>query len=144
MHSTSATWAGVLSPSEAPDWATYRALCDAGDVLSRWLVERTVELLEDAGEGVLAARVGAVIEGPVLARPVDHRGGVEADFFQARLAYADVCAVAMRVAALATNPSVRLRTGRGLGGLPEAWAEYRDWIDGTHPRSPSTNAEGGQ
>ena len=133
-----------MSPSELPGWSTYRARCDAGDVLSRWLVERTVELLEDVGDGVLAARVSVVLEEAVLTRPVDHRGGAEADFFQARLAYADVCAVATRLAALATDPSVRLRTGRGLGGLPEAWAEYRDWIDGTHPRSPSKNAEGGQ
>jgi len=133
-----------LSPSEAPTWDAYKALCDEGDVLSRWLVERTAELLTDAGEADLAERVRSVSEAPALARPVDHRGGAEADFFRACMTRIDVASVAARIAALAADGSVRLRCGRGLGGLPEAWAEYRDWLDGTHPRSPHRNASGGQ
>ena len=107
-------------------------------------VERTSELLEDAGEGEYSRGARRrVIEGPVLARPLTIEA-VQRRILPGLPAYADVASVAMRVAALATNPSVRLRTGPWLGVCPRPGGGRRDWIDGTHPRSPSTNAEGGQ
>ena len=119
------------------DWTTYRALCDRGDVVSRWLLEHTVLLLEGAGEAELARRLRAVPESvPPLPRPADHRGGPEADFFAADLDAGTVAAVAAVVRRLAAEPERRLPGGRGLGGMSEAWGEYAAWLDGTHPRSP--------
>ncbi|HSG88565.1 MAG TPA: hypothetical protein VLA56_05090 [Pseudomonadales bacterium] len=117
------------------DWQRYRELCDEGDVLSRWLLEHTAELLRAAGDAELAARVLAITATPALERPEDHRGGPATDFFRAGLAAAEVATVVEHVQRAAAV-GVRLASGRGLGGVPEAWAEYLAWLDGSHPRSP--------
>jgi hypothetical protein len=122
--------------SESEDWVRYRALCDRGDVLSRWLVEQTAGLLEADGDDGLARRVRRIAAGTPLPRPADHLGGAATEFFEARLALAEVRAVAAAVRAAAAEPGRRLPGGRGLGGVTEAWQEYADWLDGTHPRSP--------
>lgn len=119
------------------DWSDYRAACDRGDVLSRWLLVNSAELLETAGHGALAARLRAIPEAlPALPRPVDHRGGREADFFEVRLELAVAREIHARILACAADPERRLANGRGLGGMAEAWAEFVAWLDGSHPRSP--------
>lgn len=119
------------------DWERYRACCDRGDVLSRWLLQHSAELLEDAGAGVLAARLRSIPERvPPVPRPADHRGGQEADFFEVSLDLATACEIRDQVAAQARDPERRLANGRGLGGMVEAWAELVGWLDGSHPRSP--------
>ena len=124
------------------DWVRYRALCDRGDVLSRWLVEQTAGLLDGLGAATLGDAVRAVLRGAPLPRPADHRGGVEAEFFEARLPLPTVRSVTAAVREAAADPDRRLPNGRGLGGVVEAWQEYQDWLDGTHPRSPSRDRAG--
>lgn len=120
------------------DWDTYRSTCDRGDVLSRWLLVHSAELLENAGCAELAARLRTIPEEvAVLPRPPEHLGGQEADFFVVSLEPSTVREIAAQLAELASDPDRRLASGRGLGGMAEAWAEFRDWLDGTHPRSPA-------
>jgi hypothetical protein len=118
------------------DWSRYKARCDAGDVVSRWLLEQTAALLDDVGDGALAAPLRSALAGAVLEKPADHRGGPETDMIELDLDAAAARRIADRVAGLAADPTLRLPGGRGLGGLPEAWGECADWLDGSHPRSP--------
>lgn len=107
-------------------WADYRARCDSGDVVSRWLLEQTAALLDDCGEPALAAQLRGVLTGPALDKPADHRGGPETDFFVLDIDAPTVRSIAQCVTALAGDPGRRLAGGRGLGGLPEAWGECAD------------------
>lgn len=119
------------------EWTEYKAACDRGDVLSRWLLLNTAELLEGVGRRALAAQLRAVpARAAALPRPADHRGSAEADFFVVTLELAVVREIHDRIAQLATDPKQRLATGRGLGGMVEAWGEFVAWLDGSHPRSP--------
>ncbi|MEE4359960.1 MAG: hypothetical protein V2I63_00400 [Pseudomonadales bacterium] len=113
------------------DWGTYRRLCDRGDVLSRHLLDATAGRLREAGECELADRLSALTAAAPIARPADHRGGPEADFFQVALGPQD----ARRVLAIVGAP----RSPAANGGTPHAhrvvWQEYVDWIEGRHPRA---------
>lgn len=118
------------------DWETYRARCDEGDVLSRWLLEQTAALLHEEGEASLAAPLEAALGSAPVPRPADHRGGSATDFFPVPLAADEAMRIRDLVQALARQPQRRLPGGRGFGGVGEAWAECAAWLDGSHPRSP--------
>jgi hypothetical protein len=108
------------------DWDRYKALCDRPDVLSRWLLEQTLELVDDAA---LAGRLRRALAGAPVPRPPDHRGGPELDMLEPRLELADVEAVHRAVtAAAAAGRTTSATRGRGLGGFIEAWDEYRRWL----------------
>ncbi|MBX3705190.1 MAG: hypothetical protein KF911_01060 [Pseudomonadales bacterium] len=100
------------------DWPTYRQLCDRPEVLSRWLVEATLEVLGDEGP-VDALRT--VLAGVPLAKPDGFRGPPAADMFVTDLARADVlvivAAIEQRIAAGAAD-LVR------PAGMLAAWREY--------------------
>jgi hypothetical protein len=110
------------------DWDLYKALCDRPDVVSRWLLEQTLELVDDAD---LAVRLTLALNGTSLPRPQDHRGPRELDMLQPALTLADVetlrDVVGRAVAAGRTTTGTRTR---GLGGFVEAWDEYRRWLNG--------------
>lgn len=118
------------------DWDRYRELCDRGDVLSRWLLERTADLLRRDGEDALADWLEAHLEPAPLAKPEDHLGGPDTDFFRMTPDLARARRITDHVARAAADPSRRLADGHGFGGVTEAWEEFRDWLDGSHPRSP--------
>lgn len=122
------------------DWTTYRALCDRGDVLSRFLLEHTARLLEEAGEGALGARLAAHLEHEALPRPPGHKAGAEADFFRVRLAVEHAERVLGAVDARLAVPGHPL-AGRRTAFVA-AWREYRDWITGVHPRSDARAGRG--
>lgn len=119
------------------DWTRYRELCDRGDVLSRWLLLRTAGILHRAQEAGLAARLRAVTEGASIAKPGDHRGGADTDFFAAALALEEVVRIQAVVEAAVGDAGMQPEDGQGVRGMPEAWQEYRSWLDGSHPRSPA-------
>lgn len=118
------------------DWKHYRELCDQGDVLSRWLLTHTADLLRRDGEPVLADWLESHLEQAPLPKPEDHLGGRETDFFRVTGDLARVRRIAGHVAGVAADPARRLADGRGFGGVTEAWNEFCDWLDGSHPRSP--------
>ena len=117
------------------DWVSYRALCDQGDVLSRYLLASTSDVLMAAGERVLAQELSRVLAGEPLAKPADHRADAAADFFLVELEPEAVRRIVRAVTA-ARAAGWRTASGRGLGGFVEAWQEYLDWRTGVHPRSP--------
>lgn len=113
----------------ALDWDAYKRLCDTPDVISRWMLEQTAELLE----GALRAELEATLSGPSLPKPDDHKGNAATDMFQLRLARQQVVAVHERVArAVVAGESTSGTRARGLGGFEEAWREYVDHLNTAH------------
>lgn len=104
------------------DWTRYKALCDTPDVLSRWMLEQTLELL--AGHP-LAECLRQSLRTMPLDKPADHRGGSQTDMFRLSLSEADVRTIRQIVEAAAAGGRTTSGTRRrGLGGFVEAWAEY--------------------
>ena len=107
------------------DWDAYKRLCDTPAVLSRWMLEQTMELLDTA----LRAELQAAMSCPPIAKPEDHKGGPATDMFQLTLERPQVLAVHARVAAAVVAGERTTGTGaRGLGGFEEAWREYLDHL----------------
>jgi hypothetical protein len=108
------------------DWDRYKALCDRPDVLSRWLLEQTAELVSD---GNLSLRLARVLEGVPLPRPDDHRGPAALDMLRPELTQDEVaaCREAVSLAVIAGRTTSATRE-RGLGGFFEAWDEYHRWL----------------
>lgn len=68
--------------------------------------------------------------GAPLAKPQGHKGGAATDMFVLHLDAAAASAIAKRVEAAAAEGLETSGTrGRGLGGFPEAWREYREFIN---------------
>jgi len=113
----------------ALDWDAYKRLCDTPDVISRWMLEQTAEILE----GALRAELDAALNGLPLSKPDDHKGGAATDMFQLELTRQQVLAVHERVAqAVAAGHTTRGTRDRGLGGFEEAWREYADYLNTVH------------
>ena len=107
------------------DWDRYKRLCDQPNVVSRWMLEQTLELLE--GEEVAAVLKGALASKP-LTKPTDHRGGQATDMFVLDVPHAQRATICCLVGAAADAGRVTSNTtGRGLGGFVEAWGEYLNW-----------------
>ena len=58
-------------------WEAYKKQCEQPDVLSRWVIEQTAELLDDD----LRGRVLAELAAEPLPRPSGHLGDSRADMF---------------------------------------------------------------
>lgn len=113
------------------DWDAYKRRCDTPDVISRWMLEQTAELLE----GALRVEVEAALTGLPLPKPDDHKGGAATDMFQLELKPQQVLAVHARVVRAVTTGEVTSGTrNRGLGGFEEAWREYVDYLKAAHVR----------
>ncbi len=109
------------------DWARYKALCDTPDVCSRWMLQQTLELLNDGG---LQARLERILAQRPLPKPDDHRGGAATDMFRVDLSLEEVRAVRRQVeAARVRGESTSATRGRGLGGFIEAWQEYEAFLE---------------
>ncbi|MCC5885792.1 MAG: hypothetical protein JJT88_05080 [Gammaproteobacteria bacterium] len=116
------------------DWDSYRSLCDRGDVLSRYLLAATIDLLAAADELLLVQELQQVLAQEPLPKPADHRAGAAADFFVAEIELPAARRI-LEVVVAARAAGLRTGAGRDLGGFPEAWQEYLDWQTGVHPRS---------
>ena len=95
------------------------------DVLSRWMLVQTVELLmQEPGAEAPRLLLEQTLRAAPLRKPADHRGGPLTDMFRLPLTAADAAAVAEVVARASdagrTTPAT---TARGLGGFVEAWSE---------------------
>ena len=109
------------------EWDEYKKLCDRPNVLSRWMLVQSAEVLKRAGHHDLAAQLDLETR-RVLAKPVDHKGGPDTDMFELALEPVTVARICELVA---TSIAAGARTGatrqRGLAGFAEAWDEYRRW-----------------
>jgi len=107
------------------DWERYKRLCDQPNVVSRWMLEQTLELV--AGHEIAAALRAALAAEP-LPRPADHRGGAATSMYVLDLAPAQRATILQLVqAARDAGAATSATAGRGLGGFVEAWREYLDW-----------------
>jgi hypothetical protein len=107
------------------DWDRYKRLCDQPNVVSKWLLEQTLELV--VGEGIAAA-LRRALDSPALIKPVDHRGGAATDMCVLDLSRGQCEEVLQQVQAARDAGAVTsTTTERGLGGFVEAWREYLDW-----------------
>ena len=109
-------------------WAEYKQACDQPDVVSRWLLEQTCELLDvnDSELSDVLHSLHTVLQsGEPLAKPAGHKGGVATDMFRIELGAAEVHRICdcVSVAAAAQRETQGTR-GRGLGGFVEAWREH--------------------
>jgi hypothetical protein len=110
-------------------WAAYKRACDQPDVVSRWLLEQTCELLDVDDDSELSDvlhNLHRVLQsGEPLTKPADHKGGMATDMFRIALGTAEIRRVCDCVAAAAAaQRETRGTRGRGLGGFVEAWREY--------------------
>jgi hypothetical protein len=109
------------------NWTAYKQACDQPDVVSRWMLEQTCELL-DAEHADLSDALKKVLRlGKPLPRPADHKGGEATEMFRIELG----CNAARRIcdcvnAAAAAQIETSGTRGRGLGGFVEAWREYAE------------------
>ena len=105
------------------DWTRYKAVCDEPDVLSRWMLEQTSELVAD--EPSLRAELVRLLERATpLDKPADHRGGSATDMFRVDLTREVVVLLCDRVeSAVQVGAATSGTSGRGLGGFVEAWRE---------------------
>lgn len=62
------------------DWATYKKLCDRPDVMSRWMLIQSRQLLPATLADLLSERTCKLI-----AKPAGHRAQSLADMFQLKL-----------------------------------------------------------
>jgi len=129
-----------MSAESGTTWESYRRVCDRGDVLSRWMLERSRALLLAAGERDLAERIADLLTTAPVAKPPGHRAGAATDFFVLDLDPAAGERI-LSVVTAAAAAGTRTAEGRSLAGFSEAWQEYVDWMSGTHPRSPHRAAQ---
>ncbi len=110
----------------ALDWVAYKRLCDTPDVLSRWMLEQTVELLD----GALHNALQEALTGAPLPKPDDHKGGAATDMFQLTLTREQVLAIHAQISvAVVAGETTSATRGRGLGGFEEAWREYIEHLN---------------
>ncbi|MCZ6619442.1 MAG: hypothetical protein O7E57_15070 [Gammaproteobacteria bacterium] len=109
------------------DWECYKRLCDRPDIWSRWMLEQTLELLDQTEMSKPIRR--AMVRAPI-AKPEDHRGGGATDMFELTLTSTEVNMVSeLVVAAIAGGKTTTGTKNRGFGGFREAWEEYRRFLE---------------
>ena len=117
------------------EWQAYKTRCDQGDVLSRWMLQQTSELLDRAGAARLTSALAASMAAPPLEKPADHKGGTATDMFVVTLSPEETSAVLAVVRqAHARGENTAGTRDRGLGGFVEAWAECLAWVAATASR----------
>ncbi len=104
------------------DWECYKRLCDEPNYWSRWMLEQTLELLDEAE---VSAVIRWAMDQEPLAKPADHSGGRGTDMFELTLTLAEANKVSELVnEAIAGGRTTTGTENRGLGGFREAWDEY--------------------
>ena len=99
------------------DWDEYKRRCDTPGVVSRWMLERTAELVDRA----VAKHLLAATSGKPLPKPEGHKGGPDTDMFELHLDDA----VADAVLAAVERAYAAERAGhQKLRGFVAAWREY--------------------
>ncbi|MCZ6855407.1 MAG: hypothetical protein O7G86_15960 [Gammaproteobacteria bacterium] len=108
------------------DWECYKRLCDQPNYWSRWMLEQTLELLDDAE---VSEAIESAMDREPLAKPADHRGGCSTDMFELALTLAEANRVSELVnEAIAGGKTTAGTKNRGFGGFCEAWDEYGRYL----------------
>lgn len=111
------------------DWPTYKALCDRGDVQSRFLLEETLVLLNRLPSDDLATVLVAELSTRPLPKPLDHRDQPLSDMFELCMTLQSANAIHDVVSSAEQSGADTPRTrNRGLAGFTAAWSEVCDMI----------------
>lgn len=107
------------------DWDRYKQLCDQPNVVSRWMLEQTLELVaSDRVAGVLREALNQM----PLRKPPDHLAGEATSMYVLALSVLQLERIVRLVRAARDARRVTSQTTRrGLGGFVEAWGEYLKW-----------------
>ncbi len=121
--------APAISAQElAMDWDEYKRRCEEPGTFSRWMLEQTRELLEQAEARELASKISLSLGATPLPKPADHRAGGATDMFELDLVLTDARAVMQWMRhAVEQDWTTSGTLARGLGGFVEAWMEYVTW-----------------
>lgn len=110
-------------------WECYKRLCDQPNVLSRWLLEQTQELAEQADSPVVPL-LDATLAGTPLSKPTDQKQAAATDMFTLTWSQQEVAGVIELLGAARTRGATTSATRiRGLGGFVEAWQEYATYLN---------------
>ena len=93
-------------------------------MLSRWMLVETASLLDEPLRSVVLANC----QGTPLAKPADHKGGVDTDIFEVALS-ADEVGNVLSVVEDAARRGMRTPRSARLGGFVAAWRELKQWHD---------------
>ncbi len=111
------------------EWERYKQLCDQPNVLSRWLLEQTRELAEQADRTIVPL-LDTALQCTPLPKPPDQKVSSATDMFALTWSQQQVAGVVELVVAArdrgTTTSATRLR---GLAGFVEAWQEYATYLD---------------
>jgi hypothetical protein len=124
------------------EWGEYKSLCDQPFTFSRWMLEQTIALVRD--QPALADALAMVLCGPVLTKPVDHKGGRDTDMFDVRIDVGSARAIhrLVRQAVLSGRHTTATQQ-RGLGGFDAAWRDYSKFLEiSEHIREHQTQLAG--
>ena len=106
-------------------WEAYKQRCEQPDVLSRWMIEQTAELLDEG----LRDRLLAELARKPLARPAGHVGDARTDMFvinelsDVALAISETVDHAVRAGRCTTATAAR-----GIGGFGDVWRDYAAYV----------------
>ncbi len=106
-------------------WEVYKQRCDQPDVVSRWMIEQTAELL-DAG---LRERLLAELAEKPIPPPRGHLGDDRADMFVIN----DLSDVALEISdsvdrAVIAGRRTSATTIHGVGRFGEIWCSYAAYV----------------
>lgn len=119
---------GDAKMSAIVDWDEYKRRCDEPGTFSRWMLQQTMELLQQAQAEELALKVGSALHAAPMPKPQGHKAGALTDMFVLDLPVADARAVmAWLRHAVESDWRTSGTHARGLGGFVEAWTEYVVW-----------------
>lgn len=105
------------------DWQTYKEITDRPEVMSRWMLEQSAELVPKA----LAHRMLQHVRLAPVAKPLGYKGTRHVDMFELDLAAEDVRQILACVrAAVAAERTTSGTRDRGLGGFLPAWQALAD------------------
>ncbi len=112
------------------DWSSYKEICDRPDVLSRWMLRRSAQLLADLEppETELGRVLNEAAEGELIPAPVDFRGPPELRMVCAGLDTGTVARVWFHLHELMAQCTAEEVRALRLVGIEVAWREYRDSV----------------
>lgn len=104
------------------DWKEYKRLCERPDHFSRWALQVTAAAISDVAA---RQRLQELMHEAPIAKPPDHRGGEETDFFRVDVAPQHVAVMVRELGDAAASSDDRL--GRRLRHLKVVWQEYANF-----------------
>lgn len=105
------------------DWDTYKKLSHDPEYFTRWALDKTSHYVDDSIKSVLEA----ITQGTPLAKPIDHKGGIETDVFRINVVRAIALTIVDSLTQAATVEKIKGGSAQpNLSPLIRSWEEYVD------------------